>query len=149
MTDSSDEMAAKGAKGRGKGGKPTPRGEEAENIHKAVLEVLERFNGNRTLMAKACQVSQPTVTRWVDGTSVPAVENVDVIAKILGRTADDVRRGLRPIEEGGVQALDVAIFYWAGKWPADVVAKARKLCDGGERHAAQGWAAKMDELAKR
>jgi transcriptional regulator with XRE-family HTH domain len=135
------------AKRSGRPGKPTIRGAEAEAIRVEIERICrDRFENNRTSMGETIGVSQPTVSDWINGVTVPHLPNLRKLARFSDIIAAELTRGALEVSRGALRALDVATAYHPDKWDEPTIVKAKALEAKGERHSPQGWAAKLDEL---
>lgn len=53
-------------------------------MRKAGLDIDKQQGGGRVTLAKACDVSRSTVTRWLEGRSMPGPEHFETIAEAVG-----------------------------------------------------------------
>ena len=134
------------AKRTGISGKPTIRDDRTQHIMDAVEEGIRRA-GSGAALARAVGVSQPTVSAWRSGTSMPELPSREALAKFLGWREVDILEGIDATSEGGVRALETALDYHGQlHWPSADVAKARKEAERGVRRTAREWADRLDEL---
>jgi predicted transcriptional regulator len=130
-------------------GKPTYPLDEQNEIHKLVLRVLARFDGNMTRMGLALGLSQPTVSDWVSQKNTPHHKNVRAMRHLLGEKEAAVRAIVEASQADPFDAMTMAWHYWRSqnRWPDEVLTRARALAENGAVHDPQGWTIRMDELA--
>lgn len=69
-------------------------------IDKMIMRINNgNIRGGQTKLASLINVSQPTVARWLSGTSEPSAENIEKMAEVFGVLDDEVREALSEINE--------------------------------------------------
>lgn len=135
------------AKRTGIPGKPTVRDEEQRSNALHAVEEAKGRAGSGAALARALGVSQPTVSAWLSGSSVPTEENRRDLARFLGWREVEILEGVAAAHEGGIRALETALDYHGpSHWSAHVVAKARKEAASGVKRTAKEWADRLDSL---
>lgn len=71
---------------------------------KKIESMIMRINngsmrGGQTKLANLINVSQPSVARWLNGSSEPSPENLSNMAEIFGCTVEEVREAFNEINE--------------------------------------------------
>jgi hypothetical protein len=78
-------------------------------MRRAGLDIDKPQGGGRAVLATACNVSRSTVTRWLDGRSMPGPDQLEIIAKALGIPVMDllVGAGIVSAESMGMPSTGV------------------------------------------
>jgi hypothetical protein len=120
---------------------------QKRHVREAVEEAVRRAGGTGQALANALRISQPSVSSWMSGKSVPELHSRETLAQFLGWREYEILHGRDAIAEGGFHALEIALDYHGqDNWPQAAVGKARREVERGVRRTPPEWAAWLDAL---
>lgn len=88
-------------------------------MRRAGLDIDTQQGGGRLALANALDVSRSTVSRWLEGTSMPSPEYYEPLAKALDVRATDMLVGagiISPMDLGHAAPQELTVEEIAARW---------------------------------